>query len=413
MMTGINIKLAGTGLAEESLQACKRLAEQEVERLASVEEDFNGWVRWPVDMPKTLIDRMEKEAERIRGLCETLVVIGIGGSYLGTEAILEALGGERSGCPNLFFAGNSLSGPYHSRLLRKLESRDFCVCVVSKSGTTMESRLAFEIIKDLLRSRYGEAASERIVAVTDPEKGILRAEAEAEGYSSFEVPENIGGRYSAFTPAILLPLAIAGIDIRALVKGAAEMAESDFVRGEGLGYAVSRFLLMEEGKNVEAVEYFEPALGGLGEWIKQLFAESEGKEGKGLLPVTMTFSTDLHSIGQFLQEGSPIFFETVIRIQDAGEDVRIPDTIGGGFAGRGLGEINALAVDGVINAHAKAGTPIIEIELSRLDESTLGSFMYFLMMTTAVTGSLMGVDPFTQNGVEEYKSEIRALLGQE
>ena len=410
-MTGINIKLTGTGIAEESLQACKRLAEQEAVNLASTEEAFNGWVRWPFDMPKTLIDRMEKEAERIRGLCDTLVVIGIGGSYLGTEAILEALGGERPGCPEIFFAGNSLSGAYHSRLLKRLEGRDFCVCMVSKSGTTMESRLAFEIIKELLFAKYGEAASERIVAVTDPERGILRAEADDRGYSSFEIPQNIGGRYSSFTPAILLPLAIAGIDIGALVRGAAEMAASDFIKGDGLGYATSRYILMEEGKKVEAVEYFEPALDGLGEWIKQLFAESEGKEGKGLLPVTMTFSTDLHSIGQFLQEGSPIFFETVIRIRDAGEDVRIPDAIGGGLAGRGLGEINALAVDGVINAHAKAGTPIIEIELPRLDESTLGGFMYFLMVTTAVTSRLMGVDPFTQNGVEEYKSEIRALLG--
>ena len=188
------------------------------------------------------------------------------------------------------------------------------------------------------------------------------------------------------------------------------MAKSDFVQGAGLEYAMTRFLLMNSGKSIEAFEYFEPSLHGVGEWIKQLFAESEGKDGKGLFPVTMTFSTDLHSIGQFLQEGSRVFFETVIRIREAGEDVVIPD---GKLKGRSLNEINALAVDGVINAHTKAGTPIIEISIPRVDESSLGALMYFFMMTTAVTGRLMKVDPFTQNGVEEYKAQIRALLGQE
>lgn len=361
-------------------------------------------------MPDKLLDKLEQEARRIRSLCEVLVVVGIGGSYLGTEAVFSALGGRREGYPELVFAGNSLSGEYHSRLLRSLEGRNFCICVVSKSGTTMESRLAFDVLKKALYDRYGQSAAERIVAVTDPVNGILRQEAEAMGYSSFEIPPDIGGRYSAFTPAILLPLAVSGADVRAFVRGAAEMAKSDFVQGAGLEYAMTRFLLMNSGKSIEAFEYFEPSLHGVGEWIKQLFAESEGKDGKGLFPVTMTFSTDLHSIGQFLQEGSRVFFETVIRIREAGEDVVIPD---GKLKGRSLNEINALAVDGVINAHTKAGTPIIEISIPRVDESSLGALMYFFMMTTAVTGRLMKVDPFTQNGVEEYKAQIRALLGQE
>lgn len=410
MMTGISIELSRSGIEQEKLDEIRNAAEAAAADLAEKKEAFNGWVRWPYSMPDKLLDKLEQEARRIRSLCEVLVVVGIGGSYLGTEAVFSALGGRREGYPELVFAGNSLSGEYHSRLLRSLEGRNFCICVVSKSGTTMESRLAFDVLKKALYDRYGQSAAERIVAVTDPVNGILRQEAEVMGYSSFEIPPDIGGRYSAFTPAILLPLAVSGADVRAFVRGAAEMAKSDFVQGAGLEYAMTRFLLMNSGKSIEAFEYFEPSLHGVGEWIKQLFAESEGKDGKGLFPVTMTFSTDLHSIGQFLQEGSRVFFETVIRIREAGEDVVIPD---GKLKGRSLNEINALAVDGVINAHTKAGTPIIEISIPRVDESSLGALMYFFMMTTAVTGRLMKVDPFTQNGVEEYKAQIRALLGQE
>lgn len=410
MMTGISIELSRSGIEQEKLDEIRNAAEAAAADLAEKKEAFNGWVRWPYSMPDKLLDKIEQEARRLRSLCEVLVVVGIGGSYLGTEAVFSALGGRRAGYPDLVFAGNSLSGEYHSRLLRSLEGRNFCICVVSKSGTTMESRLAFDVLKKALYDRYGQSAAERIVAVTDPVNGILRQEAEVMGYSSFEIPPDIGGRYSAFTPAILLPLAVSGADVRAFVRGAAEMAKSDFVQGAGLEYAMTRFLLMNSGKSIEAFEYFEPSLHGVGEWIKQLFAESEGKDGKGLFPVTMTFSTDLHSIGQFLQEGSSVFFETVIRIREACEDVVIPD---GKLKGRSLNEINALAVDGVINAHMKAGTPIIEISIPRVDESSLGALMYFLMMTTAVTGRLMKVDPFTQNGVEEYKVQIRALLGQE
>lgn len=410
MMTGISIELSRSGIEQEKLDEIRNAAEAAAADLAEKKEAFNGWVRWPYSMPDKLLDKIEQEARRLRSLCEVLVVVGIGGSYLGTEAVFSALGGRRAGYPDLVFAGNSLSGEYHSRLIRSLEGRNFCICVVSKSGTTMESRLAFDVLKKALYDRYGQSAAERIVAVTDPVNGILRQEAEVMGYSSFEIPPDIGGRYSAFTPAILLPLAVSGADVRAFVRGAAEMAKSDFVQGAGLEYAMTRFLLMNSGKSIEAFEYFEPSLHGVGEWIKQLFAESEGKDGKGLFPVTMTFSTDLHSIGQFLQEGSSVFFETVIRIREACEDVVIPD---GKLKGRSLNEINALAVDGVINAHMKAGTPIIEISIPRVDESSLGALMYFLMMTTAVTGRLMKVDPFTQNGVEEYKAQIRALLGQE
>ena len=386
-------------------------AEGFVNDLFSCEEEFNGWVTWPLDGARQILPAIENEASRIRELCDVLVVIGIGGSYLGTAAILEALGGRREGCPEVVFAGNNLSGAYHSRLLKHIAGKEICLCVVSKSGKTMESQIAFSILKDCLFRRYGERAKERIVAVTDPEKGILREEAEREGYAVFEIPQNIGGRYSAFTPAILLPLAAAGIDINELVNGAAACAASDFIRNEGLDYALSRFELMNLGKQVEVFEYYNPYYRSIGEWLKQLFAESEGKEGKGILPVSLTLSTDLHSIGQFLQEGSQIFFETIINVRDWEDDVVIPENAGGVYAGRSFNEINALALQGVRAAHSKAGIPIIQIDVERNDEYCLGQLMYFMMITTAVTGKLMGMDPFTQPGVEAYKAEIRELLG--
>ena len=221
MMTGIRIELSRSGIEQEKLDEIRNAAEAAAADLAEKKEAFNGWVRWPYSMPDKLLDKLEQEARRIRSLCEVLVVVGIGGSYLGTEAVFSALGGRREGYPELVFAGNSLSGEYHSRLLRSLEGRNFCICVVSKSGTTMESRLAFDVLKKALYDRYGQSAAERIVAVTDPVNGILRQEAEAMGYSSFEIPPDIGGRYSAFTPAILLPLAVSGADVRAFVRGAA------------------------------------------------------------------------------------------------------------------------------------------------------------------------------------------------
>ena len=236
-----------------------------------------------MDGARQILPAIENEASSIRELCDVLVVIGIGGSYLGTAAILEALGGRREGCPEVVFAGNNLSGAYHRRLLKHIAGKEICLCVVSKSGKTMESQIAFSILKDCLFRRYGERAKERIVAVTDPEKGILREEAEREGYAVFEIPQNIGGRYSAFTPAILLPLAAAGIDINELVNGAAACAASDFIRNEGLDYALSRFELMNLGKQVEVFEYYNPYYRSIGEWLKQLFAESEGKE-KGFCP---------------------------------------------------------------------------------------------------------------------------------
>lgn len=275
----------------------------------------------------------------------------------------------------------------------------------------MEPCIAFSILKEWMVKKYGDAASERIVAITDPEKGILRQEALESGYTIFEIPQNIGGRYSAFTPAILFPLAVAGIDVEALVQGAKVCAESEWIKNDGLGYALARYAMMDAGKSIEAFEYFDPCYGKIGEWLKQLFAESEGKDGKGLLPMSLTFSTDLHSIGQFLQDGSQIFFETLLNVHEWRSDVVIPAIASKSYGGRSLNEINALVLEGVKAAHSKAGIPIIQIDIERNDEYCLGQLMYFMMMTTAVTGKMMGVDPFTQPGVEAYKAEIRKLIG--
>jgi len=278
----------------------------------------------------------------------------------------------------------------------------------------MESRLAFSILKDWMYAKYGrEETAKRIIAITDPANGILREETDREGYVNFEIPGNIGGRYSAFTPGIMFPLAVAGVDIRQLLEGAKKISKDSLFWKEGLKYAAARYALYEAGKNVEIFEYYDPSLRLIGEWCKQLFGESEGKEGKGLFPASLTFSTDLHSMGQFLQEGHQIFFETVINVMNRNEDVRIPESAGSELAGRSLNDINAMAVKGVMKAHAKAGIPMIRIDVEEMSEDSLGQLLYFFMMSAAVTGKLMGIDPFNQPGVEDYKQEIRNLLGQQ
>ena len=376
-------------------------------------EDFTGWVNWPSTLPQDWMDDMKRTADDIRSKCDTLMVIGIGGSYLGTAAVLEALGGSKPGCPEILYAGNNMSGYYLADFKDVVASKEVCLCVVSKSGGTMESRLAFSVLKDWMYEKYGrEETAKRIVAITDPAKGILREEADKEGYVTFEIPGNIGGRYSAFTPGIMFPLAVAGVDIDAFVKGAREISTDEAFWQEGLKYAAARYALYESGKKIEVFEYYDPSLRLIGEWCKQLFGESEGKEGKGLFPASLTFSTDLHSMGQFLQEGSPIFFETIFNVVNRDKDVTVPESAGADLAGRSLNDINAMAVKGVMSAHAKANIPMIKIDIEEVSEYSLGQLLYFLMMTAAVTGKLMGIDPFNQPGVEDYKQEIRNLLGQ-
>lgn len=385
-----------------------------MEYLREDKEAFTGWVNWPTEMPGEWMGRMQAVAANVREKCDKLIVIGIGGSYLGTAAVLSALGGSKEGCPEILYAGNNMSGYYLAKFRKVVEENDVCLCVVSKSGGTMESRLAFSVLKDWMYEKYGRAeTAARIVAITDPKKGILREESDAEGYVTFEIPGNIGGRYSAFTPGIMFPLAVAGVNIDEFVRGALEMSVADdFWKNEGLNYAITRNELLEAGKKIEVFEYYDPSMSLIGEWCKQLFGESEGKEGKGLFPASLTFSTDLHSMGQFLQQGSQIFFETVFNVLNREEDVVIPVSAGPDLAGRSLNDINKMAVSGVMAAHSKADIPMIRIDVEDITEFSLGQLLYFLMMTSAVTGKLMGIDPFNQPGVEDYKQEIRNLLGQ-
>lgn len=403
------IKAETTACATANVQKAKEI----VSELRKDKEDYTGWVNWPSVMPAEWMSGMHEAADKIRSACDVLIVIGIGGSYLGTAAVLEALGGSKPGCPEIMYAGNNMSGHYLADFKEVIEEHETALCVVSKSGGTMESRLAFSVLKDWMYEKYGrEETAKRIVAITDPQKGVLREETDREGYISFEIPGNIGGRYSAFTPGIMFPLAVAGVDIDEFVSGAKKASTDEELCNDAIKYACARHALYEEGKEIEVFEYYDPSLRLIGEWCKQLFGESEGKEGKGIFPASLTFSTDLHSMGQFLQQGNQIFFETIFDIKNRQKDVTIPESAGTELAGRSLNDINAMAVKGVMAAHAKANIPMIKIDIDEISEYSLGQLLYFLMMSAAVTGKLMGIDPFNQPGVEDYKQEIRNLLGQ-
>ena len=375
------------------------------------DEPMTGWVNLPNGDLSELIDSINETADKVRSICDTFVVIGIGGSYLGAAAVLDAVGGPREGCPEILFAGQNLSGPYMMNVLNVVRNRDVCLCVVSKSGTTMETSIAFEILKAEMESKYGDGASDRIICITDPEKGNLRKLGTEKGYAMFDIPDNIGGRYSSFTPATLIPLAVAGLRIDRFLEGAKEIANEKFWVTGGLRYALNRYSLLNRGKEIEIFEYYNPQMEKLGEWMKQLFGESEGKEGRGLFPVSLTFPTDLHSIGQYLQEGKQIFFETVINISNWKDDVYIPESIEiEGLGGRSLNEVSQIALKGVVLAHSKVDIPIIQIDVDTNSEYSIGQLLYFMMMTAAITGKLMRIDPFTQDGVEKYKAEITSIL---
>ncbi len=411
----IRVDVRKCRIPEEALKEGRARADGVLERLWSGEEEFTGWVRLPMEFDRDELERILRTAERIREQCRLLVVIGIGGSYLGTRAVLHALAGRSvPGCPEIRYAGHHLSGTAHAELLEEMEEKDTCLCVISKSGTTTESSIAFGILKDAMIRKYGpEAASARIYAVTDREKGILRQEVREEGYAAFDVPENIGGRYSVLTAVGLLPLAAAGVDIRELLRGAEAMAGDPLWDDEAVDYGVARYQLMNAGKAVEVFEYYEPQLRYLAEWLKQLFGESEGKEGKGLFPASLQLTSDLHSMGQFLQEGSPIVFETVLNVLRPDADLEIPPSAGALLAGKTMNQVNRIAVEAVIAAHEAAGVPVIRIDIPQLTAYYLGQLIYFFETTCAITAGLMGVNAFDQPGVEAYKAEMRRLLSEE
>ena len=385
------------------------------ERLFSGKEAFTGWVTLPLNFDQKEILRIKETAKKIRSQCTDFVIIGIGGSYLGARAAIELLGkgttdGHSDG-PRIHYAGCNLSGPYHSELIDELRDKEVCLCVISKSGTTTEPAIAFALLKDLLIQKYGkEAASDRITAVTDGKVGVLREEADREGYVSFVVPDDIGGRYSVLTPVGLLPIAVAGIDIDEMLAGAKAEAERSKLPGDSADYAAVRNQLFHRGKHIEVFEYYEPRLHFFAEWLKQLFGESEGKEGKGIFPAALQFSADLHSMGQFLQEGNPILFETVLNVIAPEPDLAIPESAGALLAGKSLNQINQAAVEGVMAAHRAAEVPMIKIDIPALTAYDFGQMVHFFETACALSGYLLDVNPFDQPGVESYKSEMRKAL---
>ncbi len=405
----ISVDLSRTGTAADP-----ELKEQ----ILSIADDlFEGgqemadWVGWPALVDQALVEEIRETAEYYRNKCSLFIVCGIGGSYLGAKAVIDIIG-HQEGSPEVVFAGNSLCGEYHESVLRKMHSNITCLCVISKSGGTLEPTIAYQVFKQEMEKVYGEEElKKRICVITGPQASPLRVEAEERGFRIFEIPEGIGGRYSVLTPVGLLPIAVAGVDIGELVNGAVALSSRRYWAEEGYRYAAARFELMKT-KTIEIFEYFSPRMVHLGEWLKQLCGESEGKEGKGIFPVSLLLSTDLHSMGQYLQEGRQIFFETVFDVEQWPDDIHIPDYEGGQAGGMTMNEVNRCVCESMILAHSKADIPIAVIRVPQADEYHVGQLIYFFEMTVAITGRLMGVDPFNQPGVEKYKQELKQLLAQ-
>lgn len=387
--------------------------------------DYIGWVNLPRDYDKEEFARIKKAAQKIRGQSKALVVIGIGGSYLGARAVIETLTSNnynliRGDNPAIYFAGNGLSADGINEVINLVKDVDFSVNVISKSGTTTEPAVAFRIFKALLEERYGkEGARERIYATTDAHRGALKGLADKEGYEEFVVPDDVGGRYSVLTAVGLLPIAVAGIDIDALMTGARE--EMERLHKPGMDnpawqYAAARHALYESGKKIEILAGYEPSFRFFGEWWKQLFGESEGKENKGLYPASVEFTADLHSMGQYIQQGERLMVETVVRFDKNHTTITIPDdpenVDGLNFlSGKPLSFVAEQALRGVTLAHVDGGVPNILVSVDTRDEKSLGALIYFFEYSCGVSGYLLGVNPFDQPGVEAYKNNMYALLG--
>lgn len=389
--------------------------------------DFLGWVTLPNDISPEIIADIKGDVSRLSAKSKIFVVIGIGGSYLGARAVIEALQSEFASMeddahPFVVYAGHTLSEDYYAQLLALLDKNDYSVAVISKSGTTTEPAVAFRIIKSHLENKYGkQEAASRIVAVTDARRGALHDIAEQEGYHTYVIPDNVGGRFSVLTPVGLLPIAMAGYDIDKLLQGAKDMRDlcvsDDALDGNpALMYAAVRNVLYRKGRKVEILENFVPNLKYISEWWKQLYGESEGKDGKGILPHSLSFTTDLHSMGQYVQDGERLMFETVLSVAKPQKQVEIPadeqnlDGINY-LLGKSLTEINHNAELGTILAHKDGGVPVLRIEVPHVDEYVLGQLIYFFEFACGVSGYMLGVNPFDQPGVEAYKKNMFRLLG--
>ena len=399
-------------------------AHASLETKSGLGNDFLGWVDLPTNYDKEEISRIKAAAEKIKNTCDVLVVIGIGGSYLGARAAIEFLKSPLYNnlpkqTPDIYFVGNSINPTYLNEVLSICEGKDVCVNIISKSGTTTEPALAFRIFKQMLEKKYGkDGAKERIFATTDKAKGTLKELSDTEGYETFVVPDDVGGRFSVLTAVGLLPIAAAGCDIDKLMEGArkAQNAYAKDDNNDCYKYAAIRNILARKGKSVEMLVSYDPAFTMMGEWFKQLFGESEGKDDKGIFPSSATFSTDLHSLGQFIQDGSKIMFETVVDIIKPKSDLWLENDAenldGLNFlTNQNMSVVNKKAFQGTILAHTEGGVPNIVIELDTPDEENLGELIYFFEKAVAISGYMMGVNPFNQPGVESYKKNMFALLG--
>ena len=386
--------------------------------------DFLGWLDLPVDYDKEEFKRIIEAAKRVKDHSDVFVVIGIGGSYLGARAAIEMLTSSfrnSTEYPEIVFVGNHLSSSYTHELIQYLDGKDFSVNVISKSGTTTEPAVSFRLFKQLLEDKYGkDEAKERIFATTDKEKGALKQLATNEGYETFVVPDDVGGRYSVLTAVGLLPIAVAGIDVEAMMQGAAkareELSSDELENNIAYQYATIRNILYTKGYTTEMLINYEPSLSYFNEWWKQLYGESEGKDYKGIYPSSANYTTDLHSLGQYVQEGRRFLFETVLKVDTPKHDIKIeedPDDLDGlnYLAGKTMDEVNTKAFEGTLLAHTDGGVPNLVVRVPRLDAETFGYLVYFFELACAMSGYQLGVNPFNQPGVEAYKQNMFALLG--
>ena len=432
-MQKISIDLSKTKgfIADGAVQQIEKevlAAQQKLHDKSGAGNDFLGWLNLPSSITAEHLKEVKATAERLSKQSEVVVVVGIGGSYLGARAVIDALSNsfdflqsERK-APVVVYAGQNIGEDYTAELLDLLSNKDFSVVVISKSGTTTEPAIAFRLLKELLEKKYPAAeVKDRIVAITDASKGALRTLADREGYQTYVIPDDVGGRYSVLTPVGLLPIAIAGLDIEQLVKGAVDMETATapgvaYDQNPSTLYAAVRNLLYQKGKTTEILVNYHPKLHFLAEWWKQLYGESEGKENKGIFPAAVDFTTDLHSMGQWIQEGERNIFETVISVEGANRKLEVPsdkDDLDGlnYLAGKRIDEVNKMAELGTLVAHVDGGVPNIRISVPQLNEYYIGQLIFFFEKACGISGYVLGVNPFDQPGVEAYKKNMFALLG--
>lgn len=423
---------ASSFISEDEVKFMSKLvmdAKEELLSRSGAGNDFLGWIDLPIDYDKEEFSRILKAAEKIKSDSEVLLVIGIGGSYLGARAAIEFLrhsfyntvSKEIRKTPEIYFVGNSISSTYINHLKQVIGDRDFSINMISKSGTTTEPAIAFRVFKEMMEKKYGKAeAAKRIYATTDKAKGSLKNLALEEGYESFVVPDDVGGRFSVLTAVGLLPIAVSGADINKLMEGAQagrkHAMEAEFAENDALKYAAIRNILLRKGKEIEIMANYEPSVHFVSEWWKQLYGESEGKDQKGIFPASVDLTTDLHSMGQFIQDGARILFETVINIETSREEIIIgeePVDLDGlnYLAGQSVDFVNKSAMNGTILAHTDGNVPNTVVNIPEVNEYYLGQLFYFFEFACGVSGYLLGVNPFNQPGVESYKKNMFALLG--